>query len=387
MLPREAVLLGCGREPDRGRAGVELARLKGDIHMIMPELRIGDLTLSVPVIQGGMGVGVSKASLAAAVSAAGGLGVIASVGLGNTVASEKRYEETSRQALVDEIAKVKKLNLPVGVNVMVALSNYQSLAEACAEAGADVIISGAGLPLRLPEYVKDPKVKLVPIVSSGRAAALICKTWLRKTERLPDAIVVEGPMAGGHLGFKYEELEDGTAGSLEELVQDVLAVTSEYEQSHGRKIPVIAAGGIFTGQDIVRVLGLGASGVQMGTRFVGTSECDASDAYKQAYLDATEEDVILIKSPVGLPARVLRNGFVSRSLDGEKRRFTCPYRCLLTCDAATANYCIADALVNSSLGQMDDGFAMCGQNAHRVNEIVPVRELFRELAEEAASAN
>ena len=355
--------------------------------MTMPELCIGDLTLRIPVIQGGMGVGVSKASLAGAVSRAGGLGVIASVGLGDQAASRTTYDETSRQALVAEIAKVKEQNLPVGVNVMVALSNYQTLVEACAEAGADVIISGAGLPLRLPEYVTDPRVKLVPIVSSGRAAALICKTWLRKANRLPDAIVVEGPMAGGHLGFKYETLVDGSAGSLEELLKEVLVVTDRYEQSHGRKIAVIAAGGVYTGQDIVRFLGLGASGVQMGTRFVGTDECDASDEYKQAYMDATEEDVILIQSPVGLPARVVKNAFVARSLEGEKRKFSCPYRCLLTCDAATANYCIANALVNSANGEMDDGFAMCGQNAYRVDKIITVKELFEELLKEAVSCN
>jgi len=355
--------------------------------MSMPELRIGDLTLRVPIIQGGMGVGVSKASLAGAVSRAGGLGVIASVGLGDQSANKSTYDETSRQALVEEIAKVKEKDLPVGVNVMVALSNYRSLVEACAEAGADMIISGAGLPLRLPEYVTDPRVKLVPIISSGRAAALICKTWLRKADRLPDAIVVEGPMAGGHLGFKYEELVDGSVGSLEELLKEVLVVADQYEQSHGRKIPIIVAGGVYTGQDIMRFLGLGASGVQMGTRFVGTDECDASDEYKQSYIDATEDDVILIQSPVGLPARVIKNAFVERSLEGVKRRFACPYRCLLTCDAATANYCIANALVSSANGEMDDGFAMCGENAYRVDKIVTVDELFRELLEEAASCD
>jgi nitronate monooxygenase len=348
--------------------------------MALPELRIGDLTVDLPIIQGGMGVGVSKASLAGAVSAAGGLGVIASVGLGGHGELREAYEEESSRALIREIRKVKARNLPVGVNVMVALSNYRSLVEACAEGGADVIISGAGLPLRLPKYSPDPAVKIVPIVSSARAADLICKTWQKQFARLPDAIVVEGPMAGGHLGFKFEELADGTARTLAELVTDVLAATERYGQDQGKRIPIIAAGGVYTAEDITAYLGLGASGVQMGTRFVGTHECDASDAYKQAFVDATEDDVVLIRSPVGLPARVVRNAFVEATQNGVRQKFACPYKCLLSCAALEANYCIANALVNSATGDVDQGFAMCGQNAHRVDRLVSVAELMQELA-------
>lgn len=347
--------------------------------MSLPNLRIGDLVIDVPIIQGGMGVGVSKASLAGAVSAEGGLGVIASVGLGDHTWSRERYEQTSREALLVEIEKVKRRDLPVGVNVMVALSNYQSLVEACVEAEADVIISGAGLPLRLPQYVAGSAVRLVPVVSSGRAAALICRTWLKKHARTPDAIVVEGPLAGGHLGFRYEDLVNGTAPSLDELVREVLPVAEEYGQRQGTPIPVIAAGGIFTESDIVSFLDMGAGGVQMGTRFVGCHECDASDGYKQAYLDATPDDVALIRSPVGLPARVIRNAFVEKSLQNEKQPFSCQYRCLLSCDAVKANYCIANALLNSANGDINDGFAMCGHNAYRVDKLVSVKQLMQEL--------
>jgi len=350
--------------------------------MGIPELRIGDLSLAVPIIQGGMGVGVSKAGLAGAVSRAGGLGVIASVGLGGETGVKDLYMRASRQCLLDEIRIVKDQGLPVGVNIMVALSNYKDLVKACAEAHADVIISGAGLPLKLPLFVTDRTIKLAPIVSSGRATELICRTWWKRAERLPDVIVVEGPMAGGHLGFKFEDLVNNTAPSLEELLKDVLEIAEDYGQRYGQKIPVVAAGGIYTSHDIAEVLRLGADGVQMGTRFVGTHECDADDAYKQSYIDATEADIVLVKSPVGLPARVINNAFVEKSQSSARQQFSCAFRCLLSCNGATANYCIANALLNSASGQMSDGFAMAGQNAYRVDKLVSVPELMKELMEE-----
>ncbi len=327
---------------------------------------------------------VSKALLASAVSLQGGLGVIASVGLGEELTSSASFEERACTALEDEIRKVKSKGLTVGVNVMVALTNYSDMVEVCAKEGVDVLLSGAGLPMRLPAYVGDSPIKLVPIISSGRAADIICRSWAKKYSRLPDALVVEGPMAGGHLGFKFDELMEGTAADLETLVRETLVVAERYEQQAGRKIPVIAAGGIYTGADIVRFLNMGASGIQMGTRFVATHECDVSDGYKQSFVDATEEDIALILSPVGLPARVIKTSFVRKSL-GKKQEFSCPYKCLLTCDAGKANYCIAIALLNSARGHLDEGFPMCGQNAYRVNKIVSVRELMQELTQEAES--
>jgi len=350
--------------------------------MELPGLTIGDLTIRIPIVQGGMGVSVSKARLATAVSQAGGLGVIASVGLGEELTSSASFEERACQALEIEIREVRRKGLPVGVNVMVALTNYSDLVKVCAEEDVDVLFSGAGLPMRLPEYAGDSSMKLVPIISSGRAADIICRSWVKKYSRYPDALVVEGPMAGGHLGFRFEELVDGTTADLETLVLDTLVVADRYEQQAGRKIPVIAAGGIYSGVDIARFLNMGASGVQMGTRFVATHECDVSEAYKQAFLDATEDDIVLILSPVGMPARVINTPFVQRSL-GEKQKFACPYKCLLTCDADKANYCIALALLNSAHGHLDTGFPMCGQNAYRVDEIVSVSELMQELTREA----
>ncbi len=351
--------------------------------MKLPKLTIGDLTLDLPIIQGGMGVAVSKASLATAVSSEGGLGVIASVGLGESTVVEQGYDKSSSTSLRTEIRKVTEKGVPVGVNIMVALSNFQSLVEVCAEENVDVIIAGAGLPLRMPAYVGKSTVKLVPIVSSARAAQIIYKTWLRKYDRLPDAIVIEGPAAGGHLGFKFTDLETGTAESLESILQGVLPITQEYEKQYNKKIPLIVAGGIYTGQDIAKFLSLGASGVQMGTRFVATHECDTSDEYKQVFVDATEDDVVLVHSPVGLPARVIKNAFINKSIEGTRFKFSCPYKCLLTCEAKTANYCLAAALLNAANGDFDNGFAMCGENVHRIDKIVSVKELMQELVDGA----
>ncbi len=345
----------------------------------LPPLVLGDLRIRIPIIQGGMGVGVSKASLAAAVSREGGLGVIASVGLGEKGCNQANYEELSSNALREEIRKVKSEGLPVGVNIMVALSNYESLVRTCVEENVDVIISGAGLPLRLPQYAKGSSTKLVPIISSERAAQLVLRTWLRKYDCLPEGIIIEGPKAGGHLGFSFEMLAGGTADPLEELIPKIRAIIKGFD----RDIPIIAAGGVYTGKDIAGLLNLGASGVQMGTRFVATNECDASDAYKQEFVRATREDIVVIQSPVGMPARVINNDFVERSQQGKKKDFICPYKCLLSCDAEKANYCIAGALLKAARGNFKNAFAMCGENAYRIKEIVSVKALMDELVQGA----
>ena len=350
---------------------------------ILPDLVIGDLVINPPIIQGGMGVRVSSSRLASAVANEGALGVIATVGLGEELDDMTiDYRLRAEIGLREAIQNAKKLtHNPLGVNIMCALTNYDTLARVSVEEGVAAIISGAGLPLKLPGLVSDRHVKLIPIVSSARAASLICKTWQKRFGRLPDALVVEGPLAGGHLGFSHEQIQDMEAFRLERLVTEVLEVARE----HGG-IPVVAAGGIFDGNDIAAFLRLGASGVQMATRFVCTHECDASDAYKQAYLDCRKEDIVVIHSPVGMPARVVKNDFVERHLRGEKVTFGCPYHCLLTCEPAVAGYCIAQALVASYRGQMDEGYAMCGANAWRCNKIVSVQELIQELVEETATA-
>jgi len=350
---------------------------------VLPDLVIGDLVINPPIIQGGMGVRVSSSGLASAVSNEGALGVIASVGLSEELTDmSPNYAARSETGLRASIRSTKQLTRnPFGVNIMCALTNYDSLVRVSCDEGAAAIISGAGLPMKLPGLAPDRHVKLLPIVSSARAAGLVCKTWQRRFDRLPDALVVEGPLAGGHLGFSHEQLEKMEDLQLEQLTVEVLAVAREYGN-----IPVIPAGGIFDGRDIAKFLRLGASGVQMATRFVCTHECDAADAYKEAYLKCRKEDIVVIHSPVGMPARVIKNDFVERNLRGEKVTFGCPYHCLLTCEPSAASYCIAQALVASYRGQMDSGYAMCGVNAWRCDKIVSVRELLQELTEETAAA-
>ena len=347
------------------------------------DLYIGDLKIQVPIIQGGMGVRVSNSSLASAVSSQGALGVIAAVGLGEEVENnELSYPQRSCVSFTESIRQARlKTKNPFGVNIMCVLTNYEDLVNVAQNESVDVIISGAGLPLRLPSLIKNKKTKLIPIVSSARAASIICNTWQRRYKRLPDALIVEGPLAGGHLGYSLAELEDKENFSLENIIQKVITVTRGFEAA-GVKIPVIAAGGIFDGKDIAKFMRLGASGVQMGTRFVCTHECDVAQEYKETYLAAKPEDIVVIQSPVGLPGRVIRNEFVKRIMQGERMDFNCQYHCLYTCDPKKVNYCIAKALLFASRGQMEKGFAMCGSNAYRIKKIVSVKELITELVTE-----
>ena len=274
--------------------------------MDIPELKIADLTAKFPLVQGGMGVGISMANLAAAVANCGGVGVISGVEAGfyrPDYRSNKR--QANLEALAEQIKKARQLSPSgvLGVNIMVAINDFAATVQTVIEAGIDIIFSGAGLPLQLPALAKNYRVKLAPIVSSPRAAALICKHWGRKHGRYPDAIVLEGPEAGGHLGFSEQELRQPDAYSLEKLVPATVAAIEPFEDKSQRPIPVIAAGGLWTGQDMARMFKLGAMGVQMATRFVPTHECDASLAFKKAYLDAQPDDIVLIKSPVGMIGR------------------------------------------------------------------------------------
>lgn len=347
-------------------------------------LSIGDLRIEIPIFQGGMGVKVSSSSLASAVSNEGGLGIIAAVGLGEDGKDESEFTLRSRNALIRIIRRTRELTgNPFGVNIMCALSNYADLVDAAQRENVPVIVSGAGLPLNLPSLVSNKITKLVPIVSSARAARIICSVWLRRYKRLPDAVVVEGPMAGGHLGYSLSELADKKNFNLSKILKEVLAVVREFDGQGN--IPVIAGGGVFDGKDIADMISQGASGVQMGTRFVCTNECDAAQGYKDAFINAKEEDIVVIKSPVGMPGRVVNNDFVRKINSGEKIDFGCNYHCLITCDPKKVNYCIAKALLNASRGQMENGFAMCGSNAFRIKKIVSVKELMSELISEACS--
>lgn len=351
--------------------------------MTIPKLKIGGITAEIPIVQGGMGVRVSLSSLASAVANAGGIGTLSSIGLGDFVASLREYEKISREALEREIEKVKRMtNGPVAVNFMGALSNVNDLVVTAVAGGIKIIVFGAGLPTALPDLVPDPGVNLVPIVSSARVAELIMRVWDKRYGRTADAFILEGPLAGGHLGFSKEQLAQPQEFSLERLLPGLLEAVKGYEDKYGRKIPVIAGGGVYDGKDIARMLGLGASGVQMATRFVCTVECDVSSEFKQAYLDAKEEDIVIIDSPVGMPGRAIRNKFLKDLESRKGQTVKCPYRCLTACKADLANYCIAKALLNSYIGDVSNGLIFCGQNAHRIDKIVTVKDLFAELVAE-----
>ena len=359
--------------------------------MDFPQLKIGDLVAKIPIIQGGMGVGISLSGLASAVAKEGGIGVIAGamIGMGEPDIGSN-YREANMRALATELRKAReKTSGILGVNIMVALTNFGDLVKTSIKEGADVIFAGAGLPLDLPSYLVDgAKTKLVPIISSARAATIICKKWMSKFDYLPDAFVVEGPKAGGHLGFKPEQLDDPEF-SLEKTVPEVVEAVKEFESKAGRPIPVIAAGGVWDGADIYKFMQLGASGVQMGTRFVATHECDADIKFKESYVNAKEEDIQIIKSPVGLPGRAVDGPFLQDVKAGLKKPFKCPFHCISSCDFTKSPYCIALALVNAKKGLLKHGFAFAGANAYRVSAIVSVKELIESLRQgyiEAATA-
>ena len=326
---------------------------------------------------------VSKANLAAAVANQGCVGVIASVGLGSYESSSGvDFTELNRIALRDEIRKARQMsNGIIGVNAMVALSDYESLIKVCVQENVDMIISGAGLPLHLPAYTAGTNIKLVPIVSSMRSLKLIHRKWMKDFNRCPDAVVVEGIKAGGHLGYSIEQIEQNTP-TLDETIADVL----QFTQQLPTPIPVIAAGGIFSGQEMAHYLKLGASGVQMATRFVCTEECDVDIKFKQAYLNAGPDDITIIKSPVGLPGRIIRNAFVEKINNGQTMPFQCKYQCLRTCNPSTAPYCIAEVLAKASEGKMYEAFAFAGSNAWRCNEIVSVKHLIQQIMQEYENA-
>lgn len=352
----------------------------------IPSFKIGDLEMKL--IQGGMGIGISGGGLAGAVGNEGGAGIIASVGLGIAEMSKnynykKDYAKSNQKALRNEIRKARKITKGVvGVNIMYALSDYKNLIKTSVEENVDLIISGAGIPRDLPQHLNGKKIKLVPIVSSARVAKIICRSWIR-FGHAPDAIIVEGPKAGGHLGYSKANLDnpDFVSKGLEKILPEVLKTVSEYGN-----IPVIVAGGIFYGSDIKRFLNLGAAGVQMATRFVPTYECDADNRFKQAYIDCKEEDIIIIDSPVGMPGRAIKNRFLEEIGSGKKQKFNCNYHCLKTCEPNKSLYCIASALVNAQGGEFEKGFVFAGSNAYKCREIVSVKDVFESLEREYSKA-
>jgi Dioxygenases related to 2-nitropropane dioxygenase len=354
----------------------------------MKPLRIGNIEARLPIIQGGMGVAISMSGLASAVANAGGIGVISAAAIGMTEPDYMRnYRAANKRALQREIRKARSLTDGlIGVNIMMALTDHEALIQVAVEEKVDLVIMGAGLPLRIPGMLAeagftDFHTKLAVKVSSGKAAKLIFQYWANKYNRIPDAVVVEGPLAGGHLGFKADEVV-GDVVPLHQLIEDTVAEVKAFEEKFGKEVPVIAAGGVYTGKDMYEIMQAGAKGVKFGTRFVTTHECDAALAFKETYLACKEEDITIIKSPVGLPGRVIRNDFVGEILKGNTKPFKCVWNCLSSCNYKEAPYCIALALYNASQGRMHEGFAFSGSNGYRATKISHVQEVVDEIVSE-----
>lgn len=338
--------------------------------------------LSVPLIQGGMGVGVSLSNLAGAVAKEGGMGVISTAQIGyDDPDFAGNEQECNLKAIASHIKKTKEIAKGKGmvaVNVMVALQHYKEHVLAAVKAGADAIICGAGLPMDLPALVKGSAAKIAPIVSSRKAAALILKSWMKKYQVLPDFIVIEGPKAGGHLGFSAEDAEELTQETFAEEVKQIVEEKAKYEETCEKKIPVFLAGGIWDHKDVLFAKSLGVDGVQAATRFVATEECDASEAFKMAYVNAKAEDVKIIKSPVGMPGRALNNKMIQDLQFGNHKVKRC-YHCIKNCNPAEIPYCITNALVNAVKGNLDEGLIFCGENVSKITKIETVHDVVEDL--------
>jgi len=351
----------------------------------IPKLRIGDFVPELPIVQGGMGVGISLSGLASAVANEGGIGVIAANSIGML---DPDYYAKNKDAnaitLRKEIRKARgKTSGIIGVNIMVAVQDFHSLLMVAIEEKVDIVFLGAGLPIReIPVgKLRAAGVTVVPIISSARAAGLIFRSWVTRYNDIPDGVVVEGPKAGGHMGFKEDQINDPEY-ALECILPDVVAEIKTYGDKFRRTIPVIAAGGVFTGADIYKLFKLGASGVQMGTRFVATHECDANIKFKEAYVSCKKGDIKIIKSPVGMPGQAIWNKFLMDIAAGKKMGDKCSWKCLKNCEIKTAPYCISLALDNARKGDLEKGFAFAGSNAFRVDKILSVKELMGELKEQ-----
>ena len=370
-------------------------------------LKIGNLVAKHPVIQGGMGVGVSLSSLAGAVAKAGGIGIISTAQIGfKDQDFGKNPMAANLRAIHSELKKARE-KAPQGIlgfNIMVATKEYASYVKEAVKAGADVIISGAGLPIDMPKFVaeaenenggsekKERRTMIAPIVSSVKSALVICRMWDRKYHTAPDFVVVEGPCAGGHLGFSREQLAelgadtDHVAETFDEPAYDkeirgIIETVKSFAEKYKKHIPVITAGGIFDHKDVLHQFALGAEGIQAATRFVTTEECDADIAYKEAYINAKEEDIVIVKSPVGMPGRAIKNKFLERVAQGPVKVERC-FRCLEHCNPAETPYCITKALINAAEGKIDEALLFCGSNAYRCTKIETVPEVMRELCRE-----
>ena len=346
--------------------------------MKLPRLKIRNLETELPVIQAGMGVRVGNAKLASETILCGGFGMIASVGLGDIEKSKSDFVNESNRVLHEEIIKARELcggRKPLGINAMVALSNYEAIIRQSVESGVDFIVSGAGLPINLPEYVGAADIALIPVISSGRALAVVLGAWQRRYSRAPDAVIVEGPKCGGHLGFTPEQIDHPETCSLDILLKDVKAVLEQFKCD----VPIIAAGEVACRDDIVKLIEMGYSGVQIGTKLIATEEAGMDRRSKEVFIKAGPEDVVVIKSPVGLPVRVLKTPLVERHLRGEREKYGCPYRCLRTCNPQKAPFCIAKALLATWRGDVENGLYMTGCNIASITGITTCKEFFASL--------
>ncbi|MFA9378812.1 MAG: NAD(P)H-dependent flavin oxidoreductase [Lachnotalea sp.] len=344
-------------------------------------LKIGELVAKVPVIQGGMGVGISLSSLAGNVALEGGIGIISTAQIGfKNPDFDKNPLEANLKAIGEEIRKARDIAKGgiIGVNIMVATQDYDKYVKAAVKAGVDLIISGAGLPTILPKLIEGSKTKIAPIVSSLKSADVICKLWDRKFHESPDLVVIEGARAGGHLGFSLEQLENFNQKEYDIEIEKIINLVNQYGEKYEKNIPVVVAGGVYTREDLEYYLNLGASGVQIASRFVTTHECDADIKYKQAYIDAKQEDIVIVKSPVGMPGRAINNPFLEKLKHTPEKITNCK-RCLSACNPATAPYCITQALIKAALGDIDNGLLFCGDNVYREEKIVHVKDIMDEF--------
>lgn len=351
----------------------------------MKSVCIGDMKLEVPIIQGGMGVGISLGNLAGHVAKNGGMGVISTAHPGYRAEDfEKNPTEVNKRELAKEIQKAKEIAKGKGmvaINAMVAITDYAQMVEVAIKNKIDAIISGAGLPMNLPGFVKGTKVKIAPIVSSGKAARLICKTWDRRYHVAPDFVVIEGSEAGGHLGFHKEDVLNKTTAKLADIFKEVKETLQPFVEKYQKEIPIFVAGGIYDADDIKQFMDLGADGVQMATRFICSEECDADIKYKEAFINAKKEDIEIVKSPVGMPGRAIMTKLTERLKNDERIPVKRCYNCLVPCDVKTTPYCISSALINAAKGNLDEGLVFSGSNGYRNDKIVTVKELMDELKE------
>lgn len=348
----------------------------------MENLKIGEKITKVPLIQGGMGVGISLGRLAGSVAKAGGIGVISTAQIGYREPDfDKHPEEANLRAIGKEMQKARQIseNGIIGYNIMTALKGYADHVKAAVKAGADLIISGAGLPVDLPALTEGSAVKIAPIVSTARSAQVILKYWDKKYGRTADLIVAEGPLAGGHLGFTEAELDKWKEDAYHMEFGNILDVVRQYAKKYKCRIPVIAAGGIYDRSDVQRMEQLGADGVQVATRFVTTKECDAHRRYKEAYLKAVKDEIAIVKSPVGMPGRAILNPLMKRVMLGEKIEHSSCHRCLAKCNPSQIPYCITDSLIAAVKGDIENGLIFCGANAWKAAKIETVEEVVASL--------